>query len=44
MIDIGNETKEFHAWLKDKYSWVDNDAKKMMFKSWCARASLETKR
>lgn len=42
-MNIGKETKDFHIWLKEKFNWVDNDAKKLMFKSWCGRAKLRDK-
>ena len=41
MFNIGNETKDFNEWLNSKYTWVDCDMKKIMFKAWCARASLK---
>jgi len=38
-MNIGKETKDFYAWLRSKYNWVDSDVKRHMFKAWCARAS-----
>ena len=36
-----NSTKEFYEWIKDTFNWVDNDVKKYMFRSWCARGKVE---
>ena len=38
-MSIGQETKAFNTWLKEKFTWVDNDVKRLMFKTWMARAS-----
>ena len=40
-MNIGKETKEFHMWLKQTFNWVDNDAKRLMFKAWCASAKIK---
>ena len=37
-MKIGEETRQFHKWLKEEFTWIDNDAKRLMFKAWCARA------
>ena len=37
-MNIGQETKDFHKWVNDTFTWIDNDAKKLMFRSWCACA------
>ena len=37
-MNIGQETKDFHKWINEKFTWIDNDAKRLMFKSWCACA------
>ena len=42
-IDINN-VKGFHEWIKDTFNWVDNDAKKYMFRSWCARGKIERRK
>ena len=40
-MKIGYETKEFNLWLKSKFGWVDFEVKRLMFKAWCGRASLD---
>ena len=38
-----NKQKEFHEWLTKTFDWVDNDAKRLMFKAWCARGTSDRK-
>ena len=38
-----NKQKEFHEWLTKTFDWVDNDAKRLMFKAWCARGASDRK-
>ena len=41
MIFIGDESKDFHAWLKNKYKWLDRDVKALMYRAWLARAGSD---
>ena len=43
-MNIGEECKEFHKWLNETFDWIDNDAKRLMYKSWLARAKVEDKK
>ena len=38
-----NKQKEFHEWLRKTFTWVDNDAKKLMYRAWCARGASDRK-
>jgi hypothetical protein len=31
-----NETKAFHEWFNGQFIWVANDAKRLMYRAWCA--------
>ena len=44
VFNIGKETKEFHLWLNEKFKWVDNDVKRLMFKAWCRAKNEKTSR
>lgn len=41
--DINNK-KDFHEWLQKTFGWVDNEAKRLMFRAWCARRKTLVKK
>lgn len=35
-----NKSKEFYEWVDSTFDWVDNKAKRLMFRAWCARGKV----
>ena len=38
-----NNLKIFNEWVRETFTWVDNDVKGFMRRAWCARGKMERK-